>query len=172
MSANNWAELEKQVYGASFSIGTETTGDAVTVAVQLTDRKGLNIAYVASGIGYLSSDAAGTTPVGIPTSITNGTDGGIVTIGTVSSVPAAFLWVSEVDGDIEKVAEALSKFPETDYVVITAGSFDILCEVVCDDDDSLLELINRRIRALPGVRRTESFMYLTFAKHVYTYGTR
>ena len=78
----------------------------------------------------------------------------------------------EVDGDIEKVAEALSKFPETDYVVITAGSFDILCEVVCDDDDSLLELINRRIRALPGVRRTESFMYLTFAKHVYTYGTR
>lgn len=78
----------------------------------------------------------------------------------------------EVEGDIEKVAQALSKFPETDYVVITAGSFDILCEVVCDDDDSLLELINRRIRALPGVRRTESFMYLTFAKHVYTYGTR
>lgn len=103
MTANNWAELEKQVYGATFSIGTETAGDAVTVAVQLTDRKGLNIAYVASGIGYLSSDAAGTTPVGIPTSITNGTDGGIVTIGTVSSVPAAFLWVSEADGDIDIV---------------------------------------------------------------------
>ncbi len=78
----------------------------------------------------------------------------------------------EVDGDIEKVASALSEFDETDYVVITAGSFDVLCEVVCDDDDSLLELINRRIRALPGVRRTETFMYLTFAKHVYTYGTR
>ena len=78
----------------------------------------------------------------------------------------------EVDGDIEKVASALSEFDETDYVVITAGSFDVLCEVVCEDDDSLLELINRRIRALPGVRRTETFMYLTFAKHVYTYGTR
>ena len=78
----------------------------------------------------------------------------------------------EVDGDIEKVASALSEFEETDYVVITAGSFDVLCEVVCDDDDSLLELINRRIRALPGVRRTETFMYLTFAKHVYSYGTR
>jgi len=78
----------------------------------------------------------------------------------------------EVNGDIEKVASALSEFEETDYVVITAGSFDILCEVVCDNDDSLLELINRRIRALPGVRRTETFMYLTFAKHVYSYGTR
>ncbi len=78
----------------------------------------------------------------------------------------------EVDGDIEKVASALSEFEETDYVVITAGSFDVLCEVVCDNDDSLLELINRRIRALPGVRRTETFMYLTFAKHVYSYGTR
>ena len=78
----------------------------------------------------------------------------------------------EVDGDIEKVASALSEFEETDYVVITAGSFDVLCEVDCDNDDSLLELINRRIRALPGVRRTETFMYLTFAKHVYSYGTR
>ncbi len=78
----------------------------------------------------------------------------------------------EVDGDIEVVAAALSELPESDYVVITAGSFDILVEVVCDDDESLLELINRRIRALPGVRRTETFMYLTLRKHIYTYGTR
>lgn len=78
----------------------------------------------------------------------------------------------EVDGDIERVAAAMSEFAETDYVVITAGSFDILAEVVCDDDESLLELINRRIRSLPGVRRTETFMYLTLRKHIYTYGTR
>lgn len=78
----------------------------------------------------------------------------------------------EVDGDIESVAAAMSEFQETDYVVITAGSFDILAEVVCDDDEALLELINRRIRALAGVRRTETFMYLTLRKHIYTYGTR
>ena len=78
----------------------------------------------------------------------------------------------QVDGDIEKVAAEMSDFPETDYVVITTGSFDILAEVVCDDDESLLELINRRVRALPGVRRTETFMYLTLRKHIYTYGTR
>ena len=78
----------------------------------------------------------------------------------------------EVDGDIETVAAAMSDLPETDYVVITAGSFDILAEVVCDDDEALLELINRQIRALPGVRRTETFVYLTLRKHTYTYGTR
>ena len=78
----------------------------------------------------------------------------------------------EVDGDIERVAAAMSDFPETDYVVITAGGFDILAEVVVEDDESLLELINRRIRAIPGVRRTETYMYLTLRKHVYNYGTR
>ena len=45
-------------------------------------------------------------------------------------------------------------------------------EVVVEDDESLLELINRRIRAIPGVRRTETYMYLTLRKHVYNYGTR
>ena len=78
----------------------------------------------------------------------------------------------EVDGDIERVAAAMSDFPETDYVVITAGGFDVLAEVVVEDDESLLELINRRIRAIPGVRRTETYMYLTLRKHVYNYGTR
>lgn len=77
-----------------------------------------------------------------------------------------------VDGDIETVADQLSAMDEADYVVITAGSFDILVEVVCDDDDSMLELINRRIRAIPGVRRTETFMYLTLRKQIYTWGTR
>mgnify|MGYP003348367860 CR=1 FL=1 len=49
---------------------------------------------------------------------------------------------------------------------------DEVAEVVVEDDESLLELINRRIRAIPGVRRTETYMYLTLRKHVYNYGTR
>jgi len=78
----------------------------------------------------------------------------------------------EVDGDIEAVADEIAKLPEVDYLVITAGSFDILVEIVCEDDDALLTIINRRIRALPGVRRTETFMYLTLRKQIYTWGTR
>ena len=52
------------------------------------------------------------------------------------------------------------------------GSFDLLVEVVCEDDDHLLELINKRIRAIPGVRSTESFVYLKLRKQIYTWGTR
>jgi Lrp/AsnC family transcriptional regulator for asnA, asnC and gidA len=77
-----------------------------------------------------------------------------------------------VEGDIDPVAEALAALDEVEYVVVTAGSFDLLAEIVCEDDDHLLELINKRIRALPGVRSTESFVYLKLRKQTYTWGTR
>jgi Lrp/AsnC family transcriptional regulator for asnA, asnC and gidA len=77
-----------------------------------------------------------------------------------------------VEGDVEPVADALAEMGEVEYVVITAGSFDLLIEIVCEDDDHLLEMINKRIRALPGVRTTESFVYLKLRKQTYTWGTR
>ncbi len=77
-----------------------------------------------------------------------------------------------VDGEIEPVADALSAMAEVDYVVVTAGSFDLLVEVVCEDDDHLLELVSRQIRALPGVRATETFVYLKLRKQLYNWGTR
>jgi Lrp/AsnC family transcriptional regulator for asnA, asnC and gidA len=77
-----------------------------------------------------------------------------------------------VDGDLDPVADALTAMDEVEYVVVTAGSFDLLIEVVCEDDDHLLETINKRIRTLPGVRSTESFVYLKLRKQTYTWGTR
>jgi Lrp/AsnC family transcriptional regulator for asnA, asnC and gidA len=77
----------------------------------------------------------------------------------------------EVDGDMEAVADALAEIEEIDYVVITAGSFDLLAELVCRNDDHLLELLSKRIRKIPGVRRTESFVYLKLRKQTYTWGT-
>ncbi|AXI81580.1 Lrp/AsnC family transcriptional regulator [Peterkaempfera bronchialis] len=77
-----------------------------------------------------------------------------------------------IEGDIDPVADALAALDEVDYVVATAGSFDLLAELVCEDDEHLLELINKRIRALPGVRSTESFVYLKLRKQTYTWGTR
>jgi Lrp/AsnC family transcriptional regulator for asnA, asnC and gidA len=76
------------------------------------------------------------------------------------------------EGDIEPVAEALSGMAEVAYVVATAGSFDLLAEVVAEDDDQLLHIINKRIRAIPQVRSTESFVYLKLHKQTYTWGTR
>ena len=78
----------------------------------------------------------------------------------------------EVDGDMEAVADVLSLMDEISYIILTAGSFDVILEVVCEDDEALLEVINRKIRAIPGVRRTETFMYLKLRKQSYTWGTR
>jgi Lrp/AsnC family transcriptional regulator for asnA, asnC and gidA len=62
--------------------------------------------------------------------------------------------------------------PAVDYVVTTAGSFDILAEVVCEDDDQLLELLTKGVRTLPGVQSTETFVYLKLNKQHYNWGTR
>ena len=77
-----------------------------------------------------------------------------------------------VVGDLSGAAEALTAMDEVTYVVTTAGSFDILAEVVCEDDDELLDLLSRRIRALPGVQHTETFVYLKLNKQHYNWGTR
>jgi Lrp/AsnC family transcriptional regulator for asnA, asnC and gidA len=77
-----------------------------------------------------------------------------------------------VEGNLIEVAERLAEIDEVDYVVLTAGSFDILLEVVCEDDDHLLRLLSERIRRLPGVRDTETFVYLRLAKQSYSWGTR
>lgn len=75
-------------------------------------------------------------------------------------------------GDTTDLADSLSKMPEIDYVVITAGSFDILAEVVCENDDSLINLLNSKIRKMPGVTMTETFVYLKLQKQFYNWGTR
>lgn len=78
----------------------------------------------------------------------------------------------KVSGDASIVAEALGRIPSVDYIVLTAGSFDILVEVVCENDDDLIDLLNKRIRAIEGVRSTETFVYLKLTKQFYNWGTR
>ncbi len=74
-------------------------------------------------------------------------------------------------GDLERVAEHLADMEEIDYVVITAGSFDLLIEVVCENDDQLLEILSR-VRSIPSVTATETFVYLKLCKQTYSWGTR
>ena len=75
-------------------------------------------------------------------------------------------------GDARIVGDAIAAIDAVEYVVLTAGSFDMLAEVVCEDDDSLLELLNDRIRSIPGVVQTEVFTYLQLKKQQYNWGTR
>jgi Lrp/AsnC family transcriptional regulator, regulator for asnA, asnC and gidA len=74
-------------------------------------------------------------------------------------------------GDLERVADDLASMDEIDYVVITAGSFDLLIEVVCEDDRHLLAILGR-VRAIPSVTATETFVYLKLRKQTYSWGTR
>jgi Lrp/AsnC family transcriptional regulator for asnA, asnC and gidA len=75
------------------------------------------------------------------------------------------------DGDVQQVSGQLADMEEIDYVVLTAGSFDILLEVVCEDDDHLLEILGR-VRSVPSVTSTETFVYLKLRKQTYSWGTR
>ena len=74
-------------------------------------------------------------------------------------------------GAPDPVADEISAWPEASYVVVTAGRFDVLVELVCVDRRHLLELTNR-IRALAGVVTTEAFPYLQLCKQVYAWGAR
>lgn len=75
-----------------------------------------------------------------------------------------------VEGDTRLVADALAAMPEVEYVVLTAGSIDVLAEVVVENDERLIELLNEKIRPLPGVRQTETTIYLRIHKESYQWG--
>ena len=77
-----------------------------------------------------------------------------------------------ISGALEEIADQLAALDEVDYVVITAGSFDLLVEAVCESDDHLLELISQKIRTVPGVVSTETFMYLKLKKQTSSWGVR
>ncbi len=103
-------------------------------------------------------------------------DAGIVQIVAVTDpVQVGFALQAMIgiraDGDLAEIADKIGKLPEVDYVVVTAGSFDVLVEVVCEDDDHLLDTVSR-IRAVDGVETTETFVYLGLRKQTYAWGTR
>jgi Lrp/AsnC family transcriptional regulator, regulator for asnA, asnC and gidA len=74
-------------------------------------------------------------------------------------------------GDVRSTADRLAGLPEVDYVVVTAGSFDVILEIVCVDDEHLLDTV-ARIRTVDGVVSTETFVYLGLRKQTYAWGTR
>ncbi|SDQ97996.1 Lrp/AsnC family transcriptional regulator [Thermostaphylospora chromogena] len=75
------------------------------------------------------------------------------------------------EGDLEAVADELASIEEIGHVALTAGSMDLMVEVVCEDDQHLLDVIGR-IRAVPAVRATETFVYLKLRKQPRSRGTR
>ena len=75
-------------------------------------------------------------------------------------------------GQLEPIADAVAALDEVDYVVITAGSYDLLVEVVCESDEELLSVLSTKIRTIENVVSTETFMYLQLRKQTYSWGVR
>ena len=82
--------------------------------------------------------------------------------------PIRWPWVSGSDEVAEKVAE----LEEVTYVVITAGRFDMICEVVCEDNEHLLRVLVDDLAKIDGITSTETMVELRFVKESYRWGTR
>src|SRR5215471_3853459 len=70
-----------------------------------------------------------------------------------------------VSGDrLLEAAQEISAFEEVIYLIICTGSFDLLAEVVCLDNDHLLSFLTEKLYKVQGVQQAETFMYLRVCK--------
>jgi Lrp/AsnC family transcriptional regulator for asnA, asnC and gidA len=143
----------------------DDTARAIIAELQQDGRR----AYAAIGKSVGLSEAA------VRARVQRLTDAGVVQIVAVTDPLQLGLARQAMIGlrvthDAQAVASALSALPEVTYVVLTAGSFDLLVEVVCRSDEHLLHLVDTGIRDVPGVAGLEIFTYLKLAKQTYTWG--
>lgn len=78
----------------------------------------------------------------------------------------------QVDGDVTAIADEIATVDGVIYIVMSAGSFDLMVEVICEDTMALLDLINRKVKAIDGVRQVESFVYFGIHTHRFGWGVR
>ncbi|MEY9874545.1 Lrp/AsnC family transcriptional regulator for asnA, asnC and gidA [Streptacidiphilus sp. MAP12-33] len=73
-------------------------------------------------------------------------------------------------GEAQNVCRALRELPETSYVILTAGQFDVMAEVICRDTAHFTDLVTNRLQRVDGVVSTESFLVLEVHKLAYGWG--
>ncbi len=75
-------------------------------------------------------------------------------------------------GKLDDIAERIAALEEVTYLVVTAGRFDLVCEVVCEDNEHLLRVLTESMAGIKGIRSTETLVELRFVKESYQWGTR
>jgi Lrp/AsnC family transcriptional regulator for asnA, asnC and gidA len=73
---------------------------------------------------------------------------------------------------LEEIAARIAELDEVTYLVVTAGRFDLMCEVVCADNEHLMRVLTEDLARIPGIRSTETMVELRFVKESYQWGTR
>lgn len=76
-----------------------------------------------------------------------------------------------VDSNVRAVADELAKIDALDYVVVTAGRYDILVEVFAADAEAFLQVVDDHVRPIVGIRNIEILTYLDLVKQTYNWGT-
>lgn len=153
--------------GAGYSAGLDPLSKAIIEQLQQDGRR----AYATIGRAVGLSEAA------VRQRVQRLIESGVVQIVAVTDpLMLGFRRMAmvglRIEGDLRRAADTIAAIPEVDYVVIVGGSFDLLVEIVCEDDDHLFTLLNDKVRAIPGVRSTETFTYLRLYKQTYAWGTR
>ncbi len=124
------------------------------------------------------AEALGIAESAVSQRVTQLSDTGVIQITAVSDplqlgfARQAMIGITVEDTAVKTVAEALADIPEVVYVVITAGGFDILAEVVGVSDAHLLELVTAQIKPISGITAIHTFLYLELQKQTYTWGVR
>ncbi len=84
----------------------------------------------------------------------------------------AFIGLRVDPSQLDRIAEEVGELEEVTYLVITAGRFDMICEVVCEDNEHLLKVLAEKLARIEGIRSTETMVELRFVKESYRWGTR
>ncbi|MEU2234064.1 Lrp/AsnC family transcriptional regulator [Streptomyces vietnamensis] len=82
----------------------------------------------------------------------------------------AMIGITVRPGTAREVCAKLRNLPETSYVIMTTGRFDIMAEVICRDTNHFTDLVNERMHQIDGVTGTESFFVLEVHKLAYGWG--
>jgi Lrp/AsnC family transcriptional regulator for asnA, asnC and gidA len=124
-------------------------------------------------------EAVGLSPAGTRLRVLRLQERGVLQIVAVTDPLAlgygqmAQIGISVAGGaDVRAVADAVALIDDVIYVVLTAGSFDLMVEVVATDTDALFAVVNDRVRQVPGVARAETFPYYGIHTHRFTWGVR
>jgi Lrp/AsnC family transcriptional regulator, regulator for asnA, asnC and gidA len=72
----------------------------------------------------------------------------------------ALISVSVQPGMLESAVASIKRFPEVSYLLLVAGEYDLIVEVMCRDREHLTDLITQRIHKVPGVSDTHTLMIL------------
>ena len=73
---------------------------------------------------------------------------------------------------LDQIATKIAALDEVTYLVVTAGRFDLMCEVVCEDNEHLMRVLTEDLAKIRGIRSTETMVELRFVKESYQWGTR